>query len=149
MNVESNFVMLRFDGVNLAFPRGDVLTVESFSKVQQDESLVPAMGTLTWEEQELPVYVLSRNFDLLQDPQQRRFCVCFVMPNLSERYVLACDTVEQYALPSDTAVQALPEFMRMPHSPVCSMFREGDNLALLSTAASMQGFVAAEESKDG
>lgn len=140
-----NFVMLRFDGIYLAFPSDDVLGVESFSSIRQDEIQVPAMGTLEWDDEELPVYGLSQEFNFLQDLQQRHFCVCLAMPDPSERYALVCETVEQYVMPDDTLMQDLPEFMQTLDSPVRSLFRLEDNLVLLCTAESLGSFIAISE----
>ena len=145
MSLGMNFVMLRFDGIYLAFPSDDVLGVESFSSIRQDEIQVPAMGTLEWEDEELPVYGLSREFNLLQDIHQRRFCVCLAAADPSERYAMVCETVEQYVMPDDTLIQELPKFMQILDTPVRSLFRLEDNLVLLCTAESLGAFIAMSE----
>jgi len=79
---EQNFVLMRFDGVNLAFPSSNVLAVETLSKVRPDESHVPAVGILALDDQEFPVYALSKEFDCMNKPHEdRRLCVCLEMPN--------------------------------------------------------------------
>ncbi len=150
MSEKLNFVMLHFDGVDMAFPRDDVLGVTSVSSVWHNETQKPAMGTLAWKEGELPVYALSKEFDLLQSPQpQRRFSVCFTTPDPCDRYALVCDTVELFGAPDDTLVLELPEFMRLRYSPVRGLFRVGDNLALVCTAESMRTFVTMANKQDG
>lgn len=146
---ETNFVLMRFDGLNLMFPSSDVQAVESLSNLRRDESHVPAMGVLTLDDQELPVFALSKKFGFMNDPQQdRRFCICLETQDSSDRYALACDRVEQYTASDDMPVQELPEFMRMSGSPIRAMVRVDNGLGLVCTAESMRIFVETGESPD-
>ena len=94
-----DYVLLRFDGINLALPRGEVLGVESCSSILRNETEAPAVGVVALGNQELPVYVLSGKLELLTGgPNNRRFCVCLDTSDSSERYAIACDVVEQLSL---------------------------------------------------
>lgn len=143
---EKNFVLMRFDDVKLIFPRSDVMTVESAANILRDESDVSTMGQLALDEEDLPVYALSKDFEFINDAQDdRRFCVCLETPEKSKQYALTCDIVEQYTVPSDMAVQVLPEFMRLLDSPIRGMIQIEKDLALECTAESMWAFVDSRE----
>ena len=149
MSEKLSFVMLHFDGVDMAFPRNDVLGVTSASNVWHNETQKYAIGTLAWEEGELPVYALSKELDLLQSSQpRRRFSICLNTPDPGDRYALVCDSVELLGVLDGTLVLELPEFMRLRHSPVRGLFRIEDNLALVCTAESMRIFVTMAKKQD-
>ena len=147
---QHDYVLMRMDGLNLMFPRNQVLVVESMSSVCGDESHAAATGKLVLDNQELPVYALSKEFDLVSGLQGNQpFCVCFDTADISERYALACASVEQYTVPNSNAVQQLPAYMRMLHSPVRGMLRIDRELGLLCTVESMQAYLQQEESLGG
>ena len=133
----------------LAFPRNDVLAVDTISNVRVGEIKAPAPGTLERDGRDLPVYSLSPRLEFEKDAQpQRRFCVCLSAADIGENRALTCDRVEQYALSGDASLHELPEFMRTLDSPVRSILKERDSVTFVCTAESFETFVTMAERYD-
>ncbi len=138
----TQFALLRFDGIQLAFPQGEVVMVDLAADIQSAASEESEIGYLVQEAQKWPVIALSKSFKLLSHlPPERRFCVCFGAGEDEAAFALACDEVASLALEEVAAFQPMLECMQSPLTPVQHLGKHAEQLVLVVSTETMRAYM--------
>lgn len=134
--------MMIFDGVRLAVPLSEAVSIERTAQLQPGDTESQALGVVLARNQHYPVYALSRRLALLSAiPAQCAFCVCLGHDDRGQRLALACESVSPLRLDNATTIQPLPTCMHSPGTPVRGLYGLGKQLVLCSTTDDLAAYI--------
>jgi len=143
----SGWALLGMDGVTLALPQKDVVTIELVSALQaarQEDGGGKVIGWLAHDGERWPVYCLDRRF--MPAPalaQAARVCVLF--RSGGRTLGLAGTQVSLLAADEDLAVQPLPACLAQPDSPLAGLALHHDEIVMSVHVGALAGFLAPGE----
>lgn len=132
------FVVLAFDGLQLAVPRADVRAVEAAADVTRDTALPGGVGWIHSAGGLRPVFCFDADLRRqVQPPAARRVCVVFATTNargLPATFGVLCDDFH-HLIARDATWQALPPALAAPGSPLRGLLLLEGGLACTTDAS--------------
>jgi hypothetical protein len=136
----SPYVLLSFDGLDLALRHSDVSTIEPVADVILGPERAGAIGRIDFSGEDRPVYCLDRNLSSLDwVPQGRRACV--LLGGTEHIWALLCDRV-QILTEQSVRAEPLAACMRVTGCPITGLAVHAGRLAVLTTADELGRFLS-------
>lgn len=140
--------LLYFDGIILAFPQNQILSIENLEQIQIDSSQakINSTGTLIFGESDLPVYTLDKNLNLEQHiTENNSLCIVINHPAKKESFALTCDSVKQNVNKENSVINPIPPLMYNPDSPLSGLLNMDDSLVLICSEEKMYNYINEQE----
>jgi hypothetical protein len=142
------YVALEFDGLTLLIAQHEIRFVEVIEDVQTQleagEAAVGVAGWLTHGEEQFPVFCLSYDLELINDlPKESRYCVILETEGQEATFGLICHNMESLSPRYPLHIQAIPEAMYNPDSPLDNLALYQGGIACLSNALSLVSYISA------
>jgi len=121
-------------------PQAQVLAIEVTNDLTVDDTVPGSIGTINSTEQPWPLFVLSKDFELLRHiPENYRYCVGL---NADARaFAIACETVSTYNISSEAELIPIFDCMRLPENPLHALVLQNKELMMVSSADTMQNYL--------
>ncbi len=146
----SEYAVLGFSGIQLAFPQREVVSIDLGTDIDTSSAAGNRIGSLVNAGRAWSVYALSESLDVLRQlPGDRRFCVSFGSGRDDNSFALACERVEAAVLDHGGLVRPLPESILMPGMPMKHCFRNDNGLVLVSEQRGIQDYLLALDNVNG
>lgn len=137
----SPYVLLSFDGLDLALRQSDVRILAPAADVGFGSERAGTIGHIDFAGESRPVYSLDRNLSPLDRvPQERRACA--LLGRGEHVWGLLCERVRILAEDS-VQVKPLPACMCVPGSPVTGLAIQAGRIAVFTGAEDLGRFLGA------
>lgn len=140
--------VLKFDGLGLVFPQGDVRTIEASSDILRTDPPPKGFGWIEFFNLPWPVYALSADLEPVADVPSTR-SLCAVLAWTEGLFGLLCDDIQVLG-DIELAFLPLPECMRRSGSPIHAVALHGQRIlcaANVQALAHLTGAAAAMNSQ--
>lgn len=117
---EFRIMSLELDGCELFIPQTDVITFEDTQQLLSQSSDDLSIASVGFNEQIIPVFCLSDDFELLEYiPEKRKVCV---IVGYQDRAVgLLCNNIHILSY-KELKIEALPGCMKAKNTPLSTLF---------------------------
>lgn len=139
-NRDRSYALLTLDQRTLLMPQSEIRTLESVLDIHTGHPPVQAVGWLSFEQQDCPVYGMDAALAPLSEvPVSQRICVLLT---LSQGYFgLLCSDIA--TLPgSAVEFRPLPAAMATPNTPLRALALFEGRVALVSTAMALAAYLS-------
>ncbi len=134
--------ILAFEGAHLAFPLGEVVSVQRTTDVESEVDVPLALGSLIYAGRRWPVFGFSASYTLVQQPSpSSSYCVCLSADDGKTGLSLVCDTVNAISLENETGPQPLPTCMQREATPLRQLFKHQERLLPVSTTSALAAYL--------
>lgn len=138
----NGLTILAFEGVRLAFPLGEVVSIQRTVDLEAAAGVPLALGSLVYAGRRWPVFGLTAAYVPLRQPSPNStYCVCLSADDGQTGLALTCDTVNAISLERDTGPQALPSCMQREATPLRQLFKHQERLLPVSTAPALAAYL--------
>lgn len=136
-----HYAALQLDGRRLLLPQSEVFSLEPTQDLDASEADgVGIVGYITLTGKMVPVYCFTRELVLSEIiPEVYRLCVLLqgqqgVLFGILCNNVTAIETANSQLLP-------VPNCMRLPNMPICSLLLSDEELICITTAANIEALI--------
>jgi len=116
----ATIMAIEIDGEAFYLPQVDLITFENTQQLLASEKQDLSVASINIGAQTIPVYCLSKDFDLLNYiPDERK--VCIISGCKDQRFGFLCDKIQKLSY-SEIKFEPVPDCMRTANTPLSSLF---------------------------